>query len=151
MFLTQTTQLAMGALLYLARRPARYLGNPREIAEAIDVAPAYTAKVMRTLSKGGLVRSRRGATGGFELARSPEDVTLLEIVELCQGGLVGHYCERAGQHVEQACGYHQAMQEVHEVTAQVLSSWTLARLLEAKPAADNRVCRMRRKFREDVA
>lgn len=151
MFLTQTTQLAMGALLYLARRPAGYLGNPREIAEAIDVAPAYTAKVLRTLAKGGMVRSRRGATGGFELARSPNDLTLLEIVELCQGGLVGHYCERAGQKVDRACGYHQAMEELQEATAQVLERWTLARLLVTRPDADNRVCRMRRKFREDVA
>ena len=150
MFLTQTTQLAMGALLFLARRPAGYLGNPREIAEAIEVAPAYTAKVLRTLARGGLVRSRRGATGGFELARSPNDLTLLQIAEVCQGGIVGRYCERAGQRVVNACGYHQAMEELQNATVQVLNKWTLARLLAAKPDAENKVCRMRHKFREDA-
>jgi Rrf2 family protein len=147
MFLTRTSEIATGALLYLAMRPAGYLVNPGEIAAELDVAPAYTAKVLRTLAKAGMIRSRRGATGGFELVRSPNDLTLLEVVDLCQGDIVGHFCVQDDRIVPQACAYHQAMQDLQAVTRQALGRWTLAKMLVTPPADDNAVCRMRKIFK----
>jgi len=141
MLLTHTTGLALNALLYLARHPAGYLGNPGEIAGALQVAPAYTAKVLRQLARRGLVKSRRGANGGFELARSPNDMTLMEIVEVCQGELAGNYCPMARKLKEPGCGFHRAMMELEEATSGVLKRWTLAKLLAASPGISNDICR----------
>lgn len=150
MLLTQTSELAIGALLFLARRPAGYLGNPREIATALDVAPHYTAKVLRDLGRAGLVRSRRGANGGFELAHSPNDLTLLQIVEVCQGGVHANHCgttARPGQH----CGFHMAMLELEQAVRQSLARWTLAKLLVAPSGGFQRLCRIQRVFRDRPA
>lgn len=147
MLLTQTSELAIGALLFLARRPAGYLGNPGEIAEALDVAPHYTAKVLRELARAGLIRSRRGANGGFELAHSPNDLTLLQIVEVCQGGVQANHCAssaRPGQH----CGFHLAMLELEQSVKQTLARWTLAKLLVAPTGGFQRQCRIQRVFKE---
>jgi Rrf2 family protein len=149
MLLTQTTQLALNALLYLARQPAGYLVNPGEIAGALNVAPAYTAKVMRTLARGGFVKSRRGATGGFEILRSPNDLTLLEIVEVCQGSVAGEYCPMAKKLKKPGCGYHRAMEELDEAANDILRKWTLTKLLQASPDVSNEVCRFARVYKSD--
>lgn len=149
MLLRQTTELALNALLYLARHSAGYLGNPREIADALNVAPAYTAKVLRQLARCGLVKSRRGATGGFELARSPNDLTLLEIVAACQGSIAGNYCPMARKLNQPGCGFHRAMEDLENATNEVLRRWTLAKLLAASPDVSNEICRFARVYKDE--
>jgi DNA-binding IscR family transcriptional regulator len=50
------------------------------------------AKVLRLLARADLIRSHRGAAGGFELIRAKENLTLLDVVEACQGPIRGNYC-----------------------------------------------------------
>ncbi len=77
--ISQTAEYALRAIAYLAKRP----DDPRitrEIAEATQVPGDYLAKVMQTLVKAGLVKSRRGLGGGFTLERSPEAISILDVV-----------------------------------------------------------------------
>ena len=65
MILSRTSQYALQALIFIATRPP---GEPvlnREIASYLDVPPAYLAKIMQSLCKGGLLYSFRGRLGGF--------------------------------------------------------------------------------------
>lgn len=55
------------------------------MAEALGASEATLAKVMQRMVKAGLVTSKRGPHGGFELAQAPEDVTLLEVYESVEG------------------------------------------------------------------
>jgi DNA-binding IscR family transcriptional regulator len=66
------------------------------------------------------------------LARDPEEITLLEIVESCQGLIVSNYCREIERNGE-VCSFHLAMQELHEATLKTLAAWTLKRLM-ASPA-----------------
>jgi len=45
----------------------------------------YLEQIMATLRRGGLIKSLRGAKGGYILARSPHQITLLEVVALIEG------------------------------------------------------------------
>ncbi len=59
----------------------------RDIAESQQISEKYISRLIVDLRRAGLVRSIRGAKGGFRLARNPEEVTLLEVVEVMEGAL----------------------------------------------------------------
>jgi len=146
--LTQTTELAVRALVVLALKESGYRPlAPRQVAEWIGCSPTYLSKVMGHLAKGGVLRSVRGAHGGVTLAKDPGDITLLEIVEACQGLLVGNYCRAIGDDDGPVCGFHNAMLEIHRAMLGVLRRWTLADLarhpVPTGELAGNVHCRMR--------
>lgn len=58
-----------------------------EIAAAQDIPVNFLENILSTLRTGGLVQSRRGADGGYWLARPPEEITIAEIVRLIDGPL----------------------------------------------------------------
>ena len=146
MILTKTTELGLQSVLYMAQQQPGHLSNPQEIAGRLDESTAYTAKVLRLLAHAGIVRSHRGVAGGFELLRAPEAVTLLEIVEACQGAIQGNYCRDVpAEMVPNMCGYHQAMYELKESCRSSLARWTIARILEQPVAkVPSPACRFRR-------
>lgn len=55
------------------------------LAEYHDLPAAYLAKQMQLLSKAGLVRTSRGKTGGYALARAPREITLWDITRAVDG------------------------------------------------------------------
>jgi Rrf2 family protein len=61
-------------------------------AAELGVSPSYLAKVLQTLVRSDLLRSTRGAAGGFELVRGPETVSCLEVLEAVDGPLPERQC-----------------------------------------------------------
>ncbi|MBC2327439.1 RrF2 family transcriptional regulator [Listeria booriae] len=55
------------------------------ISEHLQVSPSYLKKIMRKLVVQNIIRSVPGNNGGFSLAKSPEQITLLEVVESMEG------------------------------------------------------------------
>ncbi len=127
--LTKTTISAIRALLFLAQQGESACVSPRRIAEVIGESPTYLAKALRLLVKAGILRAEKGAHGGVRLGRDPRQISLLSIVETCQGTLVGDYCLSAGE-PSQYCSFHAAAEELHEAIRTVLSRWSLGALLE---------------------
>ena len=108
--------------------------TPRQIAELISTSPTYTAKVCGQLVKAHILRSHRGASGGVQLARTPGEVTLLDIVEACQGKVLADYCEPV-EDMRKVCAYHSAMADLYGVVTGVLKAWTLQDLMaRARPS-----------------
>jgi Rrf2 family protein len=144
--LTQTSELAIRSLLLLGLEGDGKPLPPRRIADRLDCSRSYLAKTLGTLARAGVLRAVRGSQGGVLLARDPAGITLLEIVEACQGLLIGNYCQEIEDHLEPVCAFHQAMKEVHTVTTAALSRWTLADLLARptpqKPQKSSLGCRM---------
>lgn len=126
--LGKTSLSAIRALLLLAQKGGEEPWSPRRIAEDLGESPTYMAKVVRHLVKRGILEAERGAKGGVRLILRPEDITLLSIVEACQGALVGNYC-RSARPRESFCHFHLAALELHEAITGVLGRWTLAALL----------------------
>lgn len=60
----------------------------QEIAERRHIPEKYLVHILLQLKHAGLVRSLRGAQGGYLLARPPEEVRLLDIVEAIDGGIL---------------------------------------------------------------
>lgn len=57
----------------------------RQIAEKQNISDRYLEQLLATLRRGGLVKSQRGAKGGYLLTRSPSQITLLDIVNCLEG------------------------------------------------------------------
>lgn len=64
-----------------------------EIAERLQVPPAFLAKVLSKLAKAGLIENRQGRGGGVWLKAKPEEVSLLSIIEALSGTVVMDTCQ----------------------------------------------------------
>ena len=58
-----------------------------DIARGKDIPRKYLEQILLILKRGGYVKSARGSSGGYHLARNPQDITLAEIVRLMDGAL----------------------------------------------------------------
>lgn len=122
--LTKTSLSAIRTLLHLVGRDRGQVLAPRAIAIELGESPTYLAKVTRSLVRAGILRAERGMKGGVRLNRAPAGITLLAVVEACQGAIMGNYCQ-SGCDLDGACSYHHAAAELHEAIVGVLSRWTI--------------------------
>ncbi len=135
--LTKTSINAIQALMYIAQRPGDAPVSPLEIAKHLGASPTYLGKIHTQLAKADLLKAHRGAHGGVTLGRSPVNITLLDIVEACQGKVLGDYCAHHGD-LSEVCAFHEAMHRLQEAILSVLSGWTLEMLL-ARPGPAKRL------------
>ncbi|MBK6792492.1 MAG: Rrf2 family transcriptional regulator [Anaerolineales bacterium] len=91
MQITRQADYAVRAVLHLARS-----GDIRTatsvIAEEQKIPPSFLAKIISQLSIAGLLHTSRGARGGVTLARQPEEITLLEVIEAIDGPIQLNEC-----------------------------------------------------------
>jgi Rrf2 family transcriptional regulator, iron-sulfur cluster assembly transcription factor len=104
----------------------------REIAECSGVPAPYLAKLVRKLAEAGIVQSKRGYKGGVQLARLPEEITLLELARAIDGPqdfdrcLLGlEACSDA-----RACPAHAFWKKTREDIRNTLRRTTLAEVIE---------------------
>jgi Rrf2 family protein len=127
--LNQTTIMAIQTLVYIGRQRRPGPIPPGEIAEQLGASPAYLAKIHTQLAKANILRSYRGTRGGVMLEQHPSSITLLQVVEACQGVILGDYCQKHDK-IEEVCAFHAAMHELQAGLVSTLSKWTLADLLK---------------------
>ncbi len=82
--LTKRTEYGLIALVHMADQAGRVV-SVREIGEHYPVPRRLRAEVLKDLAHAGIVESQRGASGGYVLARSPDAITLAEIVGSLEG------------------------------------------------------------------
>src|SRR5271166_558696 len=74
------------AVIYLAQRRLENRPVPiREIAEAQGIPESFLTQILLKLKGAGLVLSTRGSAGGYRLARSPEQISLLDVLSVVDG------------------------------------------------------------------
>jgi Rrf2 family transcriptional regulator, iron-sulfur cluster assembly transcription factor len=134
MQVTRAGEYAIIGLLYLSRQPEGRTVMVEEISDAEKIPGSFLAKIFQVLAKGKLVVSHRGTGGGFLLARSPAEISLLQILNCVERAFALQKCvteepscvvstERLGSCV--LCGvFAEAQRRVNEVFA----STTLADL-----------------------
>jgi Rrf2 family protein len=82
---SQSTELAIDSLLYMATRGDTTDFSVEQVAQAQGVSASYLAKVFQQLVKAGLLRSHRGAKGGYSIARSLAQITLKDVAVVFEG------------------------------------------------------------------
>ena len=92
MQITRQADYALRAMLYLAKLEANQRAATSQIAKAQEIPPSFLAKIISQLSIAGLIHTSRGAHGGVSLARKPEDISLLDVVEAIDGPIALNEC-----------------------------------------------------------
>lgn len=91
MYVTREADYAVRCILQLSRDPKTVM-SVNEISEQMHIPKSFLAKILQRLVKAGIVVSNRGVKGGFQLARKPKDVSLLEVIEAIQGPAAMNVC-----------------------------------------------------------
>jgi len=130
MELTRKGEYAVRGIVYLATRPLDQVCLLSEIASAVDVPQTFLAKIFQQFSKIGLVRSYRGTGGGFVLGRSPESISLLEVVEAVEGPIAPNRCVIAEGQCDRVagCNVHPIWVNVQQQTRAILANVSLLEL-----------------------
>ena len=129
--LSGTSLSALRALIYLGQHSPEVV-SPRRIAEELGESPTYLSKVTTQLVKAGVLRAEKGVKGGVQLALPSAQITMLAIVEACQGTIVGGYC-RSACRPSDVCAFHKAALQLETAISETLKRWTLAELMR-KPS-----------------
>jgi Rrf2 family iron-sulfur cluster assembly transcriptional regulator len=122
---SQSTELALDSLFYMAAHPERADFAVEDVAQAQHVSASYLAKVFQQLVKAGLLRSHRGAKGGYALGRPLARISLRDIVAVFEGSSPLYDCNAPSK----PCGlgtkcliraaFAEAERRMHEVLQQV--------------------------------
>ncbi len=94
MQITRQADYALRAMLYLAREYPKKdeRAATSKIAEEQEIPASFLAKIISQLSIAGLIQTSRGAKGGVRLARKPEEISLLDVVEAIDGPISLNEC-----------------------------------------------------------
>jgi Rrf2 family protein len=107
----------------------------KDLAERNNIPPKFLEQILLTLKHGQIVHSQKGPRGGYYLARSPEQITLAEVVRLLDGPLAPVSCvsevayEPCGCPDMETCGLRRVMKDVRDTVAKMMENTTLADLV----------------------
>ena len=142
LLLTRTTDYALLALASLARQtPAG--ASARGLAERLKLPLPVLRNILKQLTSRGVLKSTRGTRGGYRLARSPQEITLAQLLEAIEGPMRLARCcsapegeEEAECKLEESCLIRGNMRRVHARLMQFLDEVTLAQLAEEDSSAE---------------
>jgi Rrf2 family protein len=130
MKLQTASRLAIYAVLELAGNPDRQL-SAAEIGDKYDISTHHLAKVLHTLGRAGLVRSVRGAGGGYTFSGNAKRTTLLDIISLFEpADAMQMTATEPGEHTSEGIALRNVLTEIDEITQATLNSITVSTLLK---------------------
>ena len=133
MHLSAKTHLASLATLELCMRHDQ---SPpvslRTIADAHDISAQFLVQILLQLKRAGLVRSVRGASGGYRLMRGPSEISLLDVVLAMEGPLASAPQRNGDNVITRVLG--EAWTQMAESQQQQLSNITFDRLVQQAQA-----------------
>jgi Rrf2 family protein len=80
------------AMIYLAGLPAGKVASLQDLSSTLHLPREFLAKILKVLAGRGLVRSSRGAHGGYQLARSAREISFLDVIESVEGPVQLNVC-----------------------------------------------------------
>ncbi len=135
MKLSQRGEYAIQALLVLGMYHGPEVIRIKDIAKRQNIPRRFLEQILNDLKSGGFVQSRRGVAGGYRLERTPEEISLSEIIRHIEGPLESSDSLSLGDkkhnlHSDEAakCAINFVMQEVRSAIVEVLEAVTLSDL-----------------------
>jgi Rrf2 family protein len=129
--ISDAANFAIHAMVLIAQANGRRRMSVLELAGILDVSEAHLGKVLQRLTRQGFLLSRRGPGGGFELAREPHDVTLLDVVSAIDGPLTAGPCLLGRPLcVGKRCAMLGVLEKVHKLVFDHLEGTRLSDVVE---------------------
>ncbi len=133
MKLTRGGEYGIRGVLYLAQQNDGKVSMLSAIAKTQDVPPRFLAKIFQALAKAGVVKSHRGAKGGFSLARPANEITIRDVIEAVEGPVLLNVCLTGPGECtrDEICPMHAVWSDAQEKMMSVLASSNFAELAKA--------------------
>jgi Rrf2 family transcriptional regulator, iron-sulfur cluster assembly transcription factor len=149
MIYSRSAEYAIRAFVFLAEVPQGKYAMVKQIAEESDIPSHFLAKILQQLARQGFLKSSKGPTGGFALRHSPNEITLLQLVESIDG--LADYQRCIGGMTEcndeMRCGMHDSWKALRSRMMEYLEGTTvedLSKALDIKRRALEKPKRARR-------
>ena len=129
-------EYALRALLVLGLNYGEAVTRIGTISEQQNIPKLFLEQILNDLKSAGLVQSRRGISGGYRLARPPEQITLASVVRHIEGALAPVSCvsekfyEKCSCPDESRCAIRSVMKEIRAAVVQIAEPVTIAYLCE---------------------
>src|ERR671916_1084680 len=131
MRLTQKSKYATRALMELALDGCDSPLGVYEVARRQRIPERFLEQIFGDLRRAGMLESRRGAHGGFCFSISPEEITVLDIVEILDGEIRPARCSAGGQcYIADAplCATSEIWDEARVALEEVFGRYTIAEI-----------------------
>ncbi len=130
MTISQTAEYALRSIMWLASQPTDAPLGTAQIAAATKVPAGYLSKVLQALGRAGLVVSAPGRTGGFKLARSPDDISVLDVINSVDPVKRIKRCPLGiAEHGPTLCPLHRRLDQAIVIVEKALSESKISELL----------------------
>lgn len=132
--LSKKADYGLIAMKHLATHRPEHACSANEIAEEYGISATLMAKVLQKLAKHSLVAAKHGSTGGYQLARRPDQISALEVLTAIDGPVLITSCVTTHGYCDATarCSVKEPLQRVNESILGVLSTVTIAHLCEEK-------------------
>ncbi|MBU1932545.1 MAG: Rrf2 family transcriptional regulator [Candidatus Omnitrophica bacterium] len=138
MKISYKSDYALKTLLELALNYNKGVVSINDLAKKGDIPYKFLEQVLLTLKKGGFVDSKRGMSGGYYLAKPPDNITLGEAIRFIEGPIEPLICASKKRYDEckdfNTCALKDIWHQVYTATSMVIDSITFAELVRRAKA-----------------
>ncbi len=134
MRITKETDYALRIMAILASNNG--IADAKTIADEAGVPPRFSLKILRKLMSFGLVKSYKGANGGYTLDKSPDNITLKQVVEAIEGPITISLCLSEGfecshsEGLKTSCYFYHVFDDINGMIAEKLSGITMQSVID---------------------
>lgn len=146
MQITREADYAIRTMLEVASQPMGVPTTTMQVSRRKLVPRPFVRKIVRRLTAAGLLRTRRGNSGGLLLARRPEEISLLSVIDAANSVIAINRCvlQPDSCALQPTCSVHEVCREARDNLVRLFGSVSLRQLVErsqelkAAPAAEER-------------
>jgi Rrf2 family protein len=132
MHVSRAVEYGVQGLMALARHALGTVVMIDEVSREENIPKSFLAKIFQNLAKAGIVKSVRGTGGGFALCKSPEEITVLDVIQAIEGPIALQRCLEIGGSCEQmeTCALCALLSEAQDRLKETFAATTLAVLMQ---------------------
>jgi Rrf2 family protein len=130
--LSKKADYGLIAVKHLAMHRNAHACSANEISEEYGISTTLMAKVLQKLARQGLVAAKHGSSGGYQLAKEPEQISALDVISAIDGPVLITSCVTSHGNCDATnkCSVREPLRRVNESILQVLSAVTISHMSE---------------------
>jgi Rrf2 family protein len=130
--LSKKADYGLIAVKHLAMHRGQHACSANEIAEEYGISATLMAKVLQKLARQALVAAKHGSSGGYQLARDPDQISALEVITAIDGPVFITSCvtSHGACDATEKCSVREPLRRVNESILNVLNTVTISQMSE---------------------
>jgi len=130
--LSKKADYGLIAVKHLAMHREQHACSANEIADEYGISSTLMAKVLQKLARQNLVAAKHGSSGGYQLSKTPDQISALEVITAIDGPVLITSCVTSHGNCDATskCSVREPLRRVNESILNVLGTVTIAQMSE---------------------